>query len=243
VTARLGVTVALLAAACAGPRPASERGQVIRAILPATVQLRVERADGPRRSGSGVVLAADAATGRAWIVTAGHLVQGAGPQQVYARRPGRQESVRAAVAVRSAELDLALLEVQGLELRAAPLKPVAVLGDPVLLVAYPWGRRLTVVGGIVSQLVPPPDGTTPVEGRPRMVDASVSYGSSGGGVFDARDGELIAVVEGYRTAKVTLPERPDRTIDIPVPGETTVIAAAAIRQLLVDAGLERFLPR
>lgn len=36
-----------------------------------------------------------------------------------------------------------------------------------------------------------------------MVDASVSYGASGGGVFDARTGGLIGLVEGYRTARVT----------------------------------------
>jgi len=76
-----------------------------------------------------------------------------------------------------------------------------------------------------------------------MVDASVSYGSSGGGVFDAQTGELVGIVESYRTAKVAIPEMKDRVLEVPVAGETTLISAPAILRFLVDSGLSDFLPR
>ena len=72
-----------------------------------------------------------------------------------------------------------------------------------------------------------------------MVDASVSYGSSGGGVFDAHSGELVGIVETYRTAKVTIPEMKDRVLEIPVPGETTLVPASVILQFMQDFGLSR----
>jgi S1-C subfamily serine protease len=234
------LAVLVLAAACAAARSAPERGEVVRRVLPSTVQLRSEREGGGRRTASGVVLAADPDARRAWIVTARHFLDPPRTQQVYARRPGRTEAVKATILARSDDVDLAILEVQGLELSPAPLKPTVGLGDEVLVLAFPWGRRLTVVSGIISQLAPE-EGRFPLEGVPRMVDASVSYGSSGGGVFDAVSGALIAIVEGYRTAKVALPETPDRALEIPVAGETTVIPARSIREFLAVSGLEPYL--
>ena len=76
-----------------------------------------------------------------------------------------------------------------------------------------------------------------------MVSASVSYGSSGGGVFDAQTGELLGIVEGYRTAKVAIPEMKERVLEVPVAGETTLIPAPAIFRFLVDSGLGNLLPR
>jgi hypothetical protein len=70
-----------------------------------------------------------------------------------------------------------------------------------------------------------------------MVDASVSYGASGGGVFDAETGELVGLVDSYRTARVTLDvdTRPSH-IDVPVPGETVVVPLADLRRFLVEVG-------
>ena len=101
---------------------------------------------------------------------------------------------------------------------------------------------MTVVRGIVSQLVSIP-GESLVTGAARMVDAHVSYGSSGGGVFDARTGELIGIVETYRTAKISIPELKERVIEVPVPGETVLVPSAVILQFVRDFGLERRLPR
>lgn len=216
-----------------------ERGEVIRRVLPSTVQLRSERAGGNRRAASGVVVAADPATGRAWIATARHFLDPATEQTVYARRPGRREAVPAGVRHLSGDGDLALLEVRGLALAPVPLKETAALGDEIWLIGFPWGRRATVVSGVVSQIVGR-DGAIALEGAVRMVDASVSYGSSGAGVFDAATGALLGIVEGFRTAKVALPEAKDRVFELPVAGETTVIAVPAIRRALEAAGLCAF---
>ena len=60
-----------------------------------------------------------------------------------------------------------------------------------------------------------------------MVDASVSYGSSGGGVYQARGGALIGIVQGYSTARVTSQGAdPPWYIDVPVPGQTFVTPLA-----------------
>jgi len=92
---------------------------------------------------------------------------------------------------------------------------------------------MTLVGGIVSQVNgdPPGDRAT----APRLiVDASVSYGSSGGGVYDA-DGRLVGVVEGYRTARVSFEgDASPQYINVPVPGETYVVPLADIRRFLRD---------
>jgi hypothetical protein len=69
-----------------------------------------------------------------------------------------------------------------------------------------------------------------------MVDASVSYGASGGGVFEAGTGRLIGLVEGYRTARVSFKGESARYIDVPVPGETYATSLADIRRFLGETG-------
>jgi S1-C subfamily serine protease len=225
---RRGVLVVALslAAGCASVPVPAERGEVIRKIVASTVQLRSER-DGVRRAASGVVIASDAAARRSWILTTRHFLAGRESQPVSLHRGAARAAARV-VAV-GTDVDLAILEVTGVTLPGVTLKDVAQLGDEVWVVAFPWGRRLTVVSGIVSQLVGD-DGEPAVAGPPRMVDASVSYGSSGGGVFDAATGDLIGIVEGYRTARMTTKE--DRALEIPVAGETTLISSQAIRSFL-----------
>jgi S1-C subfamily serine protease len=230
--------LALLTAACAPVGRAPARRTIIQRVLPATVQVRVERDDGVHRAGSGVVVATEPATRRAWIVTTRHLLDPAGPQRLTVRRPGRQETFAATVVARSTDADLALVHAEGLDVAPVVLKPMSGLGDDVFVVAFPWGRRLTVVAGIVSQLAPADDGTIPVTGSVRMVDAPASYGSSGGGVFDAASGTLLGVVEGYRTATLRPADGSRRPLELPVAGETTVIPAAAILRFLAGAGIE-----
>ena len=236
------LALALALAGCASAPPAADRADLIRRILASTVQLRSEREGGGRRAASGIVVAADAAARRAWIVTARHFVSPPRRQEVTVWLPGRRSPVKASIAFVSEDMDLAIIQVEGLDLVPARLKATASLGDEILLVSFPWGRRLTVVSGVVSQIAAP-EGEVLVEGPPRMVDASVSYGSSGGGVFDAQSGALIGIVESYRTAKVAIPETKDRVLEVPVAGETTLIPAPAILRFLVASGLEEFLAR
>ena len=233
---------ACAAAACAPALRDHDRSEVIGRILASTVQLRSERDAGVRRAASGVVVATDPGSRRAWIVTARHFVDPPAQQEVYVRLPGRTSVTRAEIAFVSPEHDLAVITAGPLDVTPVHLKELASLGEEIMIVAFPWGRRFTVVAGVVSQIAAP-EGQVLLVGPVRMVDASVSYGSSGGGVFDARSGELIGVVEGHRTAKVTVPAMRDRPLEVPVAGETTVVATPAILRILEDAGLGRFVQR
>jgi S1-C subfamily serine protease len=231
--------LALTGAGCVSASRVPDRGELIRGILASTVQLRSERDGGVRRAASGVVVAKDLGSHRTWIVTARHFIDPSPPEHIYVRLPGRMTVVPAVVAFVSPDRDLAIIEAELLDVAPARLKMEASLGDEILVVAFPWGQRFTVVRGIVSQVA----SLTSIAGPARMVSASVSYGSSGGGVFDAQTGELVGIVEGYRIAKVAIPEMKERVLEVPVPGETTLIAAPAIFRFLVESGLSNFLPR
>lgn len=232
----------LLTGACSTASPRSpSRADVIRQILPATVQLRCERDNGGRRAASGVLLARDAATRRAWIVTTRHFLEPLAPQTVSVVA-GRKTRASAKLVTVSQRSDLALLEVADLDSTPARLKDSVQLGDEVWVVAFPWGRRMTLSSGVVSQVVADSSGGE-YEGAARMVDVSVSYGASGGGVFDAQTGALVGLIESYRTARVSVQDSPERVIEVPVPGETTLISAETIRGFIAEAGLERFLER
>ena len=226
----LGVAaLTLLTCGCASSALLTTRDEVIRKILPSTVQLRCEREGGVRRAASGVVVASDPATRRSWIVTARHFLDPPTTQQIHLTAPGRKDRSKVTLVAASPDADLALLVAEGIVLPPANLKEIAKLGDDVWVLAFPWGRRLTVVAGVVSQ-ISAEAGDDAFEGPARMVDASVSYGASGGGVFDARTGELIGIVESYRTARVST--TPPQVIEVPVPGETTLVSSSAIVRLM-----------
>lgn len=239
----LALLTLLLVGGCAATsaRPPQSRSDVIRQILPATVQLRCERDGGGRRAASGVLLARDATTRRAWIVTTRHFLEPLAPQKVSVVA-GQKPRASARLVTVSERADLALLEVTDLDSTPARLKDSVQLGDEVWVVAFPWGRRMTLSSGVVSQVVGDAGGGD-YEGAARMVDVSVSYGASGGGVFDAQTGALVGLIESYRTARVSMQGSPERVIEVPVPGETTLISADAIRGFLAEAGLAQFLER
>jgi len=231
----LVVTAALTAGGCATANR-STRDEVLRQIVPSTVQLRCEREGGNRRAASGVAVARDADTRRTWIITTRHFLEPIVPQRLSVTLPGKKGPVSARLLKVSERADLALLEIEGVELTPVKLKDTVRLGDEVWVV----GRRMTLSNGVVSQLAPA-DGSVDYEGPARMIDVSVSYGASGGGVFDAPTGALVGLIEKYRTAHVALPQNPDRAIEIPVPGETTLISSDTIRQFVFEAGLQGFL--
>ena len=235
------VALALAAGGCVSGSPAPDRRDLIRRILASTVQLRSEREGGIRRAASGVVVATDPGSRRAWIITVRHFITPFKQQQVYVQRSGEETArpgVIVSVSAEDFDLDLAIVAVENLDVTPVRFKETVSLGDEVLIVAFPWGQRFTVVHGAVSRIAVS-SGKDPVTGPARMVDASVSYGSSGGGVFDAHSGELVGIVETYRTAKVTIPEMKDRVLEIPVPGETTLVPASVILQFMQDFGLSR----
>jgi serine protease Do len=231
--------LALTATGCVSVARAPDRSELIRGMLASTVQLRSERDGTIRRAASGVVIATARGSQRAWIITARHFIDPSPPEHIYVRLPGRITVVPAVVAFVSPDRDLAIIEAELFDVVPARLKMEASLGDEIMVVAFPWGQRFTVVRGIVSQVGSIAD----IVGSARMVSASVSYGSSGGGVFDAQTGELVGIVEGYRTAKVVIPEMKERVLEVPVAGETTLIPSSAIHRFVVDSGLSNFLAR
>jgi trypsin-like peptidase len=234
--------VPMLLSGCATfPRP-QVRSEILRGVLPSTVQLLAERPGGGRRAASGVVLASDAVRGCTWVLTAGHFVAAPVPETIQIRTAGAKDRFRATVVRASSEADLALLVVPGLVLPPVRRREIAHLGDDVWVVAFPRGRQMTLASGTVSQVGSGTE-TDATEGPVRLVDSSVSYGASGAGVFDTETGELLGVVEGYRTAQIAARDAPDRVMEIPVPGETLVISARTIQEFLAGSELEALLPQ
>ena len=217
------------------------REDVIEQIVPSSVQIVLER-DGERfRSGSGVAVAArqtERGT-ECFVLTSGHtLSHRSDKDRVFIlfgrhRSAGKKEAAVVVAQRDTGEMDLALLRAPTGECIPAQFGNPPSLGDPIWVVAYPWGRNMTLVGGIVSQvnLDQPGDRAT----APRfIVDASVSYGSSGGGVYDA-EGLLVGVVEGYRSARVSFEGNASpQYITVPVPGETYVVPLADVRRFLTQ---------
>jgi serine protease Do len=246
----LGLAVGWLAlgAGCTvAPVGPSGREQTLAQVLPTAAQIVVEQGGRRVRSASGVVLAVrpsrQGPDPDCYVLTSGHtLARGTGEEAVsvlLGRHDGPGVKARATVLAQrdTSALDLGLLRVRG-----GPCMPIAIgepptLGEEIWVVAFPWGRHLTVVRGIVSQVnrEGPTDSAEPAPQL--MVDASVSYGSSGGGVYEVRSGRLIGLVEGYRTARVALPkEIASSYIEVPSPGETNVTSLSDIRRFLMEVG-------
>ena len=203
---------------------------MIAAAVGSTIQLFNEREGGGRRAGSAVILSRDESTGRSIVLTAAHLVEPPVPQSVYALSPETGEKIPAELIAVDTATDLALLSATGLDARPVRLGRSAWLGDSIWVVAFPWGRERTVVTGVVSQIDAAATGgdSSSIEGAVRLIDASVSYGMSGGGVFDSRSGELVGVVRGYRTAQLSFGDSGFEPLQLPVAGETTVVPTADI---------------
>jgi len=245
---RLFFALLLVPAGCALPPSPHEREGIISDTLTSTVQIFVRRVKDPegspetgpeggakravnvRRAGSGVVVYSEGKSARSYILTAKHLVAPLVDQEISVMAPTRTTHMIARLVGVSDEYDLALLEIAGLDLTPVRLKWQATLGDSVWVVSFPWGRRRTVVTGVVSQIewdekVP---SDVPISGPVLLIDAPVSYGTSGGGVFDQETGLLIGIVRGYRTAELSLPGAEPGMIRFPAAGETTVMPTSHI---------------
>lgn len=230
-----------LVGACGSLEDPRQHAPAIADWLAASVQLFSERDGGQRRFGSGVVVAMDD-DGRALVATAGHVLRPDSDEKVYAIDPATSEPKAAEILAVNGTTDVAILRVPALNGRPAPLQTSARLGDDVWVVSFPWGRRGTLVNGIVSQIAP--DGTPasiPIEGPVSLIDAAVSYGTSGGGVFDGQSGTLIGIVRGYRTARLSIPGAQSAALEFPIAGETTVVATSTILCLFAQAKLDHLL--
>src|SRR5262245_61202648 len=239
----VGAVLAVVAGCTTAVVREPTRDEVLQQILPSAVQIVVEQREGRRvRTASGVVITSPTSLRRdCYILTAGHAVSGiAGEKEIYVtfgRHRGEAKRAQASVVVYrdNAELDLALLRVESDQCKPAHPAGSAILGEPVWVVGFPWGRHMTLASGIVSQ-INADDGDRETASQ-LMVDASVSYGTSGGGVYEARRGALIGVVKGYSTARVSAQGAdPPWYIDVPVPGQTYVTPLSDVKRFLADAG-------
>ncbi len=233
------VAALTLLVGCAATDGVDHKNRVIAQAVGSTIQLFNEREGGGRRAGSAVILSRDENTDRSVILTAAHLVEPPVPQSVYALSPETGEKIPADLIAVDVATDLALLSAEGLDASPVRLGRSAWLGDNIWVVAFPWGRERTVVTGVVSQIDAAATGgdRSSIEGAVRLIDASVSYGMSGGGVFDSRSGALVGVVRGYRTAQLSFGDSGFEPLQLPVAGETTVIPTADIVCFLESVGL------
>jgi serine protease Do len=248
----LGLPVSLLAfgAGCTIAPVVPPTRETLAQILPSAAQVIVEQGGRRARSASGVVLAVHPSPEGTdcYVLTSGHtLARGTGEEAVFVllgRHDGPGVKARATVLAQryTPDLDLGLLRVSGGPCTPTKLGEPPLLGDEIWVIAFPWGRQLTLVSGIVSQVnrQGPTDSTEPAPQL--MVDASVSYGSSGGGVYEVRRGRLVGLVDSYRTARVSLPgETTSSYIEVPSPGETNVTSLSDIRRFLMEVGYARLL--
>ena len=262
--AAIGLAAALAAlTSCAGERPRPEqalvpasmppaspsRATVVRSLLPQNVRVVVVADGSPVRSASGVcignALTPDGAL--TYVLTNEHVIapqKGEDPKFVVLvdLPTGDTQEFGAKVVARGSvpEVDLAVLAVPGIALESAALAPdaEAAVGEDVIIVAAPYGRSLSVSGGMISQV------EVDRERVPTMLktDAAIGYGASGGGLFSVQTGKLLGVVEGYRTAKVSIPVAQETfSFDVPMPGETFAAPAAKIRRFLAKKGLGQLL--
>lgn len=237
----LGLLFGASACSTATTPPPNTAESIIESALSSSVQLFTEREDGRRRTGSGVVFALE--DERSYIVTTAHLLEPQVPQKVFVALPGHAERTEAQVLTVNAEKDIALLETVPLGATPAHFQENARLGENIWVVSFPWGRRVTVVNGFVSQIAQENDNPASITRGPvSLIDATVSYGTSGGGIFNGATGSLLGIVRGYRTAKLSVPGGNGQSLSVPIAGETTVIPISDIRCQLKEAQLAHLTP-
>lgn len=225
------------------------RKELVRRILPHNVRLALVEGGKARRTASGVVIARERSEAgvSAYVVTNAHAVDEGGLKAptlvVLVDGRGRSKEYAAEVVARGSvpDMDLALLRVSGLDLPPAQLagdeEPEP--GEDVVVAASPFGRPLSLSGGMVSQVEWDAQGRLPLMLK---TDAPIGYGASGGGIFSVETGRLLAIVEGYRTAKVGIEVAAQTySFDVPMPGETFAAPSAKVRQFLESRGFSRLL--
>jgi S1-C subfamily serine protease len=242
-----GTPVVVKSVGAYAPRPT--RKEMVRRILPHNVRLSVTEGGKSRRTASGVVIAKEKTAEGAvsYVLTNAHAVERddlKDPRLVVIvddRGDSTEYPAQVVATGQVPDMDLALLKVPGLPLAAAQLAgdDELELGEDVVVAASPFGRPLSLSGGMVSQV------DWDKQSRlPRMVktDAAIGYGASGGGIFSLESGKLLAIVEGYRTAKVGFAVAEQNfSFDVPMPGETFAAPTSKVRLFLRQHGFARLL--
>jgi S1-C subfamily serine protease len=227
------------------------RKQLVRRIIPHNVRMVVMDGGKSRRTASGVVIGTERTDKgvASYVITNAHAVEMEGlkaPKLVITQERQAEVTEYPAEVVATGhvpDLDLALLRVPGVELSPAELAgdTELELGEDVVVAACPFGKSLSLSGGMLSQVEWDRESKSP-----KMVktDAPIGYGASGGGIFSLETGKLLAIVEGYRTAKVGFAVADkDYSFDVPMPGETFAAPTSKVRGFLESKGFGRLLKR
>ena len=251
------VVLCLMAAGCATSRTiaSGERQAVIDRIVASSAKVIIEQGGHRTSSGSGVVVESrtEEPSGQAvsYVLTAAHILDAKDGVNVFVRFAGSPagKEIFAATVIRQGDsetLDLALLRVPGIAVPGAlfAADDHVRIGEEILVVGFPWGKRLGMFSGIVSEV--PADGKEEAsasadEGTEQtiVVDATSAKGVSGGGVFREATGSLVGVVEGYQTASIAFKDRSQTySVKVPMPSETFVVPIRRIRHFLDEAGLQ-----
>jgi serine protease Do len=220
---------------------------VAQRILAHNVRIFVYDAKEMRRTASGVVVGVERgpAGSSSYIVTNAHAVDPTGLKSPslaivveYKGEPMEYPAEPIAVG-QVPEMDLALIRVRGASLEPAELADDHELepGEDVVVAASPYGKSVSLSGGMISQVEWDRRSRKPIMLK---TDASIGYGASGGGVFSRTSGRLLAIVEGYRTAKVGFAVAEQAySFDVPMPGETFAAPSAKVRDFLEAVGFGR----
>jgi serine protease DegQ len=164
--------------------------ETVEEVAPSVVTVFVAGTQG-EGSGSGVIWDEQ---GR--IVTNNHVIEGAGELEVAFADGSR---VEAELVGTDARTDLAVVDVEGLELPAAQFaEGLPRVGELAIALGSPLGLANTVSAGIVSALHRdlPSGGTTPALIDLIQTDAAISPGNSGGALVNA-DGVVIGINVAY----------------------------------------------
>jgi S1-C subfamily serine protease len=227
------------------------RKAVVRQILPHNVRLVTTEAGKVRRTASGVVIGTErSAEGVAtYVITNAHAVAMGDLKEpvltVTQEKRGDVSEYPAEVVATGQvpDMDLALLRVRGVALTPAELATDDELevGEDVVVAASPFGRALSLSGGMLSQVEWDRETKAP---KMLKTDAAIGYGASGGGIFSLQTGRLLAIVEGYRTAKVAFAvNEKDFSFDVPMPGETFAAPTSKVRRFLAEHGWSKLVQR
>jgi hypothetical protein len=203
-------------------------------------ELLLERDGRLLARGSGIVVAARDEDGEraCYLLTAGHVVPAASAGADLLVGVAADGAVRHRVRgqllrrVDADDRDLAVVRAAGLACRPARTGSGLEPGADVWLAGFPRQGATRVWPGHLR-------GPWPPEAPRWIVDGGVTEGASGGGVFEARSGELVGLIQGYWTVRLLGPAGPIGG-DVPA-GATAVIPLARVRGLLREWGLQDLL--
>ncbi len=176
-------------------------------------------------AGTGIITGSDGE-----VVTNAHVVAGA--TSIRVQIPGRSGTVTATVVGSDANVDLAVLHLQGVSgLPAATFAATSTVhvGDPVLAVgnAEGYGGAPTVTEGIISALnrdLPADQGTGALHGL-LQTDAAINPGNSGGALVDTA-GRLVGITNAIAGGSRG---QPAQNIGFAIPTDTVLKALPALR--------------